>query len=98
MTFLLKWSIKTENRPECLKRWANSNVEDEVPEGVKLVGRWHDLNNWSGCAILEADDTATVVGWTLLWSDLCDLTVSPVLDDESSKDVARTFLSAQSST
>ena len=93
MTFLLEWSIKTENRAACLQRCADSTVEDEVPAGVNLLGRWHDLNNWSGFAIFEAEDDAAILSWTLQWTDLCDVSVRPVVDDQTSKGISRSFLS-----
>jgi len=51
-------------------------------EGVKLLGRWARADLSGGFALLETDDSKRLVEFAYLWSDLMDLKIFPVLDDQ----------------
>lgn len=53
-----------------------------IHEGVKMVGRWHDIGRISGTAIAETDDRTLMAKWALEWNDLFEVDVRPVMTDE----------------
>ena len=58
--------------------------EKEIPDGVNLVGRWHDLPNGWGVAIVEAESQEALTGWAMSWSGACTFPViTPVVDDDT---------------
>jgi hypothetical protein len=65
--------------------------DDQADMGpkVKLIGRWHDLQRFTGVAICETDDPQAVASWILNWNSVIDCDVAPVLDDEEAREVGR---------
>ncbi|MCP4124938.1 MAG: DUF3303 domain-containing protein [Bacteroidetes bacterium] len=63
---------------------------------MKFISRWHDVIGMTGVAIVETDDINSINSWLLNWNSICDITVTPVLDDEETKLAGRTHLSINS--
>ncbi|KAA1296085.1 MAG: DUF3303 domain-containing protein [SAR202 cluster bacterium] len=80
--FVTKWNIQSENIVEVMKRFVTSDPSKEFPEGVRLVGRWHNPAATSGVAVIDADSFESAMRWTLKWNDLMDITLEPVIEDE----------------
>ena len=38
----------------------DEQIAAEIPDGVKLIGRWHDVPNGSGITIVETDEYCMV--------------------------------------
>ena len=95
MKFMLTWSVKTENRILQVKKFANADLSQEMPQGVKLIGRWHSIGDFTGCCIIEAENEASIFQWLLLWNDLVDVNYKPVVEDEESKKIAKDFLASK---
>lgn len=74
------WRIASGNRNAVIERFAKT--AGQPPEGIKLLGRWHDVANGTGISISEADDASAMARWVLEWSDLMDMEVHPALNDE----------------
>ena len=57
---------------------------EKVPDGVNLVGRWHDLpNGWCG-PIFEAESQDALNAWTMSLSGACTFPViTPVVADDT---------------
>ena len=55
---------------------------EEMPDGAKLVGRWHNGASTSGVAIVDADSIEAAMRWTMKWNDLMDITLDPAVEDE----------------
>jgi hypothetical protein len=89
--FMVAWEIHPEKRHEALQAFAQmTDADDEADRGgVKLIGRWHDLGAGRGVAICESDDLGAVSLWALNWNSVLDPEISPVLDDDEAKEVAR---------
>ena len=66
MKFMLTWSIKTENRHVVFERFANADLSQEMPEGIKLIGRWHSIGDFTECLILEAENEAAIFQYIVL--------------------------------
>lgn len=69
-----------------------SAAEDAADIGskIKLLGRYHDLVGGTVVAIFEADSVADVAfhmyGWQAAFTEL---TITPMLNDEDARKVAR---------
>jgi hypothetical protein len=80
MLFIGHWRIASGNRNAVIERFAKTG--GQPPEGIRLLGRWHDVANGTGISISEADDASAMARWVLEWSDLMDMEVHPALNDE----------------
>jgi hypothetical protein len=49
---------------------------------VRLLGRWTQLDLCGGVALLESDDPQALVAFAHGWSDVVELTLAPVLEDQ----------------
>ena len=92
---MLTWSVKTENRILQVNKFANADLSQEMPQGVKLIGRWHSIGDFTGCCIIEAENEAVIFQWLLLWNDLVDVNYKPVVEDEESQKIAKDFLASK---
>ena len=95
MKFMLTWSIKTENRHVVFERFANADLSQEMPQGVKLIGRWHSIGDFTGCCIIEAENEASIFQWLLLWNDLVDVNYKPVVEDEEAQKIGKDWLASK---
>jgi hypothetical protein len=51
------------------------------PEGVKLLGRWHNADCSGGFSLFESDSAAAIHLQCAKWADLLELSVVPVVED-----------------
>jgi hypothetical protein len=58
-------------------------------DNIPLIGRWHDLSEFSGIAVCESDDPQALSRWALNWNALLDLQIRMVLDDDEARAVGR---------
>ena len=79
MKYITKWSIKEENFPAAVERFRNN--PPEIPAGVTMHGRWHQMGGGDGFSLLEADDPIALSRYILAWADLVDQEVFAVVDD-----------------
>ena len=92
---MLTQSVKTENRILQVNKFANADLSQEMPQGVKLIGRWHSIGDFTGCCIIEAENEASIFQWLLLWNDLVDVNYKPVVEDEEAQQIAKDFLASK---
>jgi Domain of unknown function (DUF3303) len=94
MKFMVQWSIDQDKWIPIMKVWSSMTAAQraDAGDGVKLVGRWHDVNGRTGVAILETSDAAAMGRYLNQWNTMCNLQVAPVLGDEESAAVAKTSL------
>jgi hypothetical protein len=89
MKFMMTWSYTADNFLPILKK-ANALSPQEmadVGEGVKLLGRWHDVAARRTIGILESNDLAAVARFCGRWNSLGDCVLAPVLDDAEARAV-----------
>jgi hypothetical protein len=85
MTFAFKPDLRA--RDEAIARFKmNGGVP---PQGVKLLGRWTRADLNGGFDLLESDDLVALGELALRWSDLLDLSIVPVMEDEVLNEVLR---------
>jgi uncharacterized protein DUF3303 len=87
MKFMLtfSWKSDTKSRDEGIARFRKTG--GQPPKGAKLLGRWTRADFSGGFDLLESDDPQALAEFALMWSDLMDLTIVPVLEDEPLSEV-----------
>ena len=92
MLFLITWSVASENRITCWNAFGKMSPEDDLKdagEGIKVHGRWHQLSGSGGACIAECDDAGKLNSWMLNWAPICDISVSPVIEDAVARESIR---------
>lgn len=91
MKFLGTYSIQQDKWLPLLKRWSSMSPQERANagEGVKIVGRWHDMASRTGVIIVESNDLAAVQRYIGQWNPYLDTNLTPVVDDEESAAIAR---------
>jgi hypothetical protein len=81
MKFILTFAIKPESkgRDEAIARFKKTG--GQPPKGVKLLGRWTAADFSGGFDLLESDDAVALTELSLMWSDLIELKIVPVVED-----------------
>ena len=80
MKFMLTFTMKSETRDTAFARFAKTQARP--PKGVTLLGRWIAADLSGGFDLLESEDPTAITEFALGWSDLIDLRVVPVVDDQ----------------
>jgi len=95
--FMVNWSVDQGSWIPILEKWTSMTPEEraDAGEGVKILGRWHDLASRTGMLILEASDAAAIAGYLGQWNPYMEMDVSPVLDDEESAKAGKAILDSQ---
>ena len=92
MKFMLSWRIHPEKRQSAFTAFSQMTPEDDLKDRgskIKLLGRWHDLSDFSGVAICETDDPQALASWALNWNNVLDVKTVMVLDDEEARAVGK---------
>jgi hypothetical protein len=81
MKFMLTYTIKpeTQGRDPAIDRFKKSG--GLPPAGVTLLGRWTSADFSGGFALIESNDAKALTEFALMWSDLMELQLSPVVED-----------------
>jgi hypothetical protein len=79
------WKPDAKTRDEGIARFRKTG--GQPPAGVKLLGRWTRADFSGGFDLLESDDPQALAEFALMWSDLMELTIVPVLEDQELADV-----------
>ena len=97
MKFMLTWRIHEEKRQDALSAFSQMSSADDAADlgsNIKLIGRWHNIAEFSGVAIYESDDPIAMANWALNWNSILDCEVSPVLDDEETRTLGKQRMEA----
>ena len=99
MLFRVNWTISGSNRDEVTRRFlgAADDPNYDLPDGLTMKGRWHNLASFRGTAIMETDDVWLRYGWVLTWNDVCDTEVDVVAEDEECGILCAEMISKKSS-
>lgn len=90
MKFMTTWSFPTGNIPEAAARFLAG--EAAPPEGVKLLGRWHNTDCSGGFSLYETDSAAALHLGAVKWADLIEIsTVAVIEDSEAGANLVATF-------
>ena len=83
MTF--DWTPDTRTRAEAVARFRKTG--GLPPKSAKLLGRWTRADFSGGYDLLESDDAQALAEFALQWSDLMNLEILPVLEDQQTAEV-----------
>lgn len=92
MKFMVTWRVHPDKRQAVFSAFSQMTENDDQKDTggkIKLIGRWHDLSQFSGVAICESDDPLAMASWALNWNSALDLQTSVVLDDKEAREVGR---------
>ena len=81
MLFIVSWTGTVDKRDAVLARFKQTG--GLPPANVKMLGRWVNADGCGGMAVTEADDVAGLAKWSLDWSDLITIQITPALTDEA---------------
>jgi len=83
MKFMLTftWKPDSKTRAEGFARFAATG--GLPPKSATLLGRWTRADLSGGFDVIETDDAQALAEFALMWSDLMDLRIFPVLEDQS---------------
>jgi uncharacterized protein DUF3303 len=89
MKFMLtfSWKPDTKARNEGIARFRKTG--GQPPKGAKLLGRWTRADFSGGFDLIETDDAQALTEFSLMWSDLMELSIVPVLEDEKLSEVLK---------
>jgi Domain of unknown function (DUF3303) len=79
------WKAGIQTQAEGIRRFRKTG--GQPPKGVKLLGRWTQVDFKGGFAFLESDDPKALTKFALMWSDLMEVTIVPVLEDQELSEV-----------
>jgi len=87
MKFIVTFGIKPEykSRDEAIARFKATG--GQPPAGAKLVSRWTAADFSGGFLLVESDDAKALTEFSLMWTDLIDIRIIPVVDDAELIDV-----------
>jgi hypothetical protein len=84
MLFRVNWQIDKDNRNEVVTRFLQmaDNPDYDLPEGLTLIGRWHNSAGINGTQIFETDDIMLLYNWMSNWTDVLVFECDAVVEDE----------------
>jgi len=87
MKFMLthSWKPDIKVQDEAIARFRKTG--GLPPAGVTLLGRWMRADFNGGFDLLESDDPQALTEFALMWSDLMELTIVPVIEDQQLSEV-----------
>ena len=79
MKFMLNFALKPDTRDAAIARFkATGGVP---PSGARLLARWTKSDLTGGFVVVESDDPKALTEYALMWTDLIELTLVPVVED-----------------
>jgi hypothetical protein len=81
MKFIMTFSWKPDPKTPSDVVARFQKVGLHPPKGVKVLGRWTRADLSGGYDLLETDDTTALADLSLMWCDLMELSIVPVLED-----------------
>jgi hypothetical protein len=72
------------------KQFASMTLEElnaQFPEGSTKLARYHDLTSGKGIVLIETDDPTLAIRHVNPWTEVCDSTISPVVDDKTALEI-----------
>jgi hypothetical protein len=91
---MINWNIHEDKWLPILKKWTSMSPQERANagDGVKIVGRWHDIAGRTGVLIVESNDLAAVQRYIGQWNPHMDIDLTPVVDDEESAAICRQII------
>ena len=87
MLFMVICTWEPSAVPEILKRALEKGTQ--APEGQRVIGEWTDAGGGRIFRLIETDDAASLFAGALVWHDVLNSEVVPVIGADASIDTAR---------
>ena len=87
MKFILTFTLPPTTRDAAIARFLETGGQS--PSGVTLLGRWTQLDLCGGFVLLESEDPQALTAFAHAWSDVVELAIAPVLEDQALSDVLK---------
>jgi Domain of unknown function (DUF3303) len=84
MKFILTFTLPPVTRDQAMARFLETRGQS--PPGVTWLGRWTQLDLCGGVVLLESEDPKALTAFAHGWSDVLELTLAPVLEDQDLAD------------
>jgi len=90
MKFMSTWSLIHGSKRSAAQQFLAGGGGE--PEGVKLLGRWHNVDCTGGFSLYETNNPAALHLGASRWADLVELNTEVVIEDaEAGPNLAATF-------
>lgn len=91
---MANYSFAQEKWLPVLKKWTSMSPQEraDAGDGVKILGRWHDLAGRKGVAIFEAENLAPVQRYIGQWNPHMEIDLAAVVDDEELAAIGRQII------
>lgn len=87
MKFMMTYQISSADIDDAVARFLETG--GGPGEGLTMLNRWHAAAGRFGFVLLEGDDVAAIYRYATEWGDLCDLDITPVIEDEEAAGVLK---------
>lgn len=74
------WTPEMRSQAEAIRRF--KEFGGRPPAGVRIVARWIQADFMGGVVVLECDDARSLTEFSLTWSDVMNLKIVPVVEDQ----------------
>ena len=84
MLYSVTWTMYADKKWDCMKAFSQMTPDDDAKDHgktIKMIGRYHAVGGGSGICICETDDIEALTGWMANWAAMCDIKVTPVVED-----------------
>ena len=96
MKFMGHWKIHKDKRHDVRDMFSKMDLDEyknqHGPE-INFLGRWHDLVGVGGWLLFETDNQEAVNLWLTHWTDVCDIEITSVVEDDEVHATYRKYLS-----
>ena len=79
------WEPDTQKQTEAIRRFREKGATP--PAGIRLAARWIRADFMGGVVLLETNDPKALTEFSLTWSDLMNLEIVPVIEDQELAEV-----------
>ena len=90
MLFLIIEHFHDKNPKPLYKRFQEKGRM--MPEGLKYVGSWIESNFDRCFQLMECDDAKLIQEWVLVWGDLADFEIVPVVPSKETAELVNRYL------
>jgi len=79
MKFMISWKLAPGHHKPAAEGFLKSGAP--MPDGLRLIGRWHAPGSVCGWALVEGEDLKALYEHLAQWANVLELQASPVLED-----------------
>ena len=85
MKFMLTYSWKPDMKAHSVAFSRFKETGAVPPKGIEILGQWSRADFNGGFDLIESDDAAAMAEFALMWSDVLEMTIVPVIEPAAVK-------------